>query len=63
MCRCDLSNLVRTQNTIHLDHIIPLDVYGSNDASNFQLLRERCNTSKGARFTTTSLVSTPVWNL
>ncbi|MFE4759577.1 HNH endonuclease [Bacillus mycoides] len=63
ICRCDLSNLVRTQNTIHLDHIIPLDVYGSNDASNFQLLCERCNTSKGARFTTTSLVSTPVWNL
>ncbi|WP_346657776.1 HNH endonuclease signature motif containing protein [Bacillus cereus group sp. BfR-BA-01355] len=48
---------------MHLDHIIPLDVYGSNDASNFQLLCERCNTSKGARFTTTSLVSTPVWNL
>ncbi|CAH0311579.1 HNH endonuclease [Priestia megaterium] len=62
-CRCDLSNLIRTQNTIHIDHIIPLDLYGSNDASNFQLLCETCNTTKGARSTLTSSVSVPCWNL
>ncbi|WP_426353716.1 HNH endonuclease [Exiguobacterium sp. R-39] len=63
ICRCDLSNLIRTQNTIHIDHIVPLAVFGSNDASNFQLLCESCNTSKGARSTTTSSINTPFWNL
>jgi 5-methylcytosine-specific restriction endonuclease McrA len=62
-CRCDLSNLIRTQNTKHIDHIIPLKLFGSNDASNFQLLCETCNTSKGARSTATSSVNVPFWNL
>ena len=62
ICRCDLSNLIRSQNTIHIDHIVPLDVFGSNDASNFQLLCEACNTSKGARATTTSSINVPFWN-
>ncbi len=63
ICRCDLSNLIRTQNTIHIDHIVPLDVFGSNDASNFQLLCETCNTSKGSRSTETSSINVPFWNL
>lgn len=62
-CRCDLTNLIRNQNTIHIDHMVPLDLYGSNDASNYQLLCEPCNTSKGARLTGTSLITTPFWNL
>ncbi|WP_336156289.1 HNH endonuclease [Bacillus sp. 204(2023)] len=62
-CRCDLSNLIRTQNKKHIDHIIPLDLFGSNDASNFQLLCESCNTSKGARSTASSSVNAPYWNL
>ena len=62
ICRCDLSNLIRSQNTVHIDHIVPLDVFGSNDASNFQLLCETCNTSKGARATTTSSINVPFWN-
>ncbi len=63
ICRCDLSNLMRSQNTVHIDHIVPLDVFGSNDSSNFQLLCESCNTSKGARATTTSSMNVPFWNL
>lgn len=63
ICRCDLSYLLRTQNTIHIGHIIPLGVFGSNDASNFQLLCETCNTSKGARSTATSSINVPFWNL
>lgn len=63
LCRCDLSNLLRTQNTIHIDHIVPLKLFGSNDASNFQLLCETCNTSKGARSTATSSINVPFWNL
>ncbi|MFJ6414542.1 HNH endonuclease [Terribacillus saccharophilus] len=62
-CRCDLSNLIRTQNTKHIDHIVPLDLHGSNDASNFQLLCEPCNTSKGARSTASSSVNAPYWNI
>jgi hypothetical protein len=62
-CRRDLSNLLRTQNQIHLDHIVPLDLHGSNDASNFQLLCSTCNTSKGARSTATGSVTAPFWNL
>ena len=63
MCRCDLSNLIRTQNQIHIDHIVPLDLFGTNDASNMQLLCSSCNTSKGARSTETSTVNVPFWNL
>lgn len=62
-CRCDLSNLIRTQNKKHIDHIVPLGLYGSNDASNFQLLCEPCNTSKGARTTASSSVNAPYWNI
>ena len=62
-CRCDLTKLIRTQNTIHIDHIVPLQLFGSNDATNFQLLCETCNTSKGARLTATSSVNIPFWNL
>lgn len=63
ICRCDLSNLLRTQNTIHIDHIVPLGIFGTNDASNFQLLCEACNTSKGAKSTATSSINVPFWNL
>ncbi|MED3661644.1 HNH endonuclease signature motif containing protein [Ureibacillus terrenus] len=28
--------------------MVPLGIFGTNDASNFQLLCEACNTSKGA---------------
>ncbi|WP_329767411.1 HNH endonuclease [Bacillus nitratireducens] len=48
---------------MHIDHIVPLQLFGSNDASNFQLLCETCNTSKGARSTATSSVNIPFWNL
>lgn len=33
----------------HIDHIIPLNCGGTNDATNLQLLCNSCNTSKGAR--------------
>lgn len=63
ICRCDLSNLIRNQNQIHIDHIIPLNAYGTNDASNMQLLCDSCNTSKGDRSTETSSINVPFWNL
>ena len=63
LCRADLSKLMRTINNVHIDHIVPLDVYGSNDASNMQLLCATCNTKKGARSTKTSKMNAPFWNL
>ncbi|MGE6612523.1 HNH endonuclease [Peribacillus sp. NPDC076916] len=62
ICRCDLSNLIRNQNQIHIDHIVPLNIFGSNDATNLQLLCEKCNTKKGDRNTITSSVNVPFWN-
>ncbi|MEH7000848.1 HNH endonuclease [Priestia megaterium] len=63
LCRNDLSNLIRTVNKIHIDHIVPLELYGTNDASNMQLLCSTCNTKKGARSTKTSNLHAPYWNL
>ncbi|MEH7116887.1 HNH endonuclease signature motif containing protein [Neobacillus vireti] len=62
-CRCDLSHLIRRINIKHIDHIVPLNLFGTNDASNFQLLCETCNTQKGDRSTMTGSVNTPWWNL
>jgi hypothetical protein len=33
----------------HLDHIMPLALGGANTDNNMQLLRQRCNTQKGAK--------------
>ncbi|RDY72557.1 HNH endonuclease [Halobacillus trueperi] len=63
ICRCDLSNLIRQQNQINIDHIIPLKVYGTNDTSNMQLLCSTCNQSKGDRTTETSSINVPFWNM
>lgn len=63
ICRCDLTGLVRMQNTIHIDHIIPLDLFGTNDPTNMQLLCADCNLTKGNRTTETSTVNVPFWNL
>lgn len=62
-CRRDLSNLLRTQNKINIDHIVPLDSYGTNDASNLQLLCEVCNLKKSAKSADTSTINVPYWNL
>nr|WP_232713460.1 HNH endonuclease signature motif containing protein [Bacillus xiapuensis] len=43
--------------------MVPLELFGTNDASNMQLLCETCNTSTGVRSTATSSVNVPFWNL
>src|SRR5690625_1077504 len=63
MCRCDLSGLLRRQNKIHFDHIVPLNMYGTNDPSNLQLLCEQCNLTKGGEVVITNPVNIPCWNL
>ncbi|WP_256972461.1 HNH endonuclease [Priestia aryabhattai] len=63
ICRTDLSKIVNINGTYHIDHIVPLRMYGGNDSSNFQLLCESCNTSKGNRNSETNRVNIPFWNL
>ncbi|MCY9263991.1 HNH endonuclease [Bacillus haynesii] len=62
-CRRDLTGYFNVSGTYHVDHIIPLKLYGNNDPSNFQILCDTCNTQKGARTTVTNNVSVPFWNL
>lgn len=46
-CFVDLTGTLAVEPVRHLDHIRPLAVSGSNDATNFQLQCSRCNQSKG----------------
>jgi hypothetical protein len=63
ICRCDLSRLVTLENEINIDHIIPLNLYGTNDSSNMQLLCSDCNNEKLDRNTATSTLNVPFWNM
>lgn len=49
ICTKDLTGLLRPEFDIHLDHMLPLEQSGTNDPTNFQLLCESCNTSKGKK--------------
>jgi len=46
-CQKDLTGWNRAVADIHLDHIIPLALSGSNDPTNYQLLCTECNLHKG----------------
>ena len=49
ICGCDLSSAFTTIVDENFDHIIPLQLGGNNDPSNWQLTCETCNKSKGDR--------------
>jgi hypothetical protein len=53
-CDKDLSGLLSVQEGVHFDHIVPLNLLGTNDPSNFQLLCEQCNLQKSGRSSSTS---------
>jgi len=61
LCFRDLSGLGRPVRDIHLDHIIPLAMSGSNDPTNFQLSCQGCNLSKGRRAMNQSPRFSPYW--
>jgi len=47
-CATDLTGVAITNETIRIDHIVPLAESGTNDPTNFQLLCEKCNLDKAA---------------
>jgi hypothetical protein len=60
-CHTDLSGLLTTDFKKHLDHIVPLFLWGTNDASNIQLTCETCNLRKLDDQGMTSPRYTPWW--
>ncbi len=61
-CNIDLTNIVNTINQKNFDHMVPLDIFGSNDPSNMQLTCESCNKSKSNKGSSTSFIYSPWWN-
>jgi hypothetical protein len=61
ICKHDLTGLLRPQFDIHIDHMLPLEQSGTNDPTNFQLLCESCNTSKGKKIIVEKQVSYTYW--
>lgn len=56
ICKADLSSIFHTTGKSTIDHMVPLNLGGTNDASNFQMLCEKCNLEKlGDKITTTNL--------
>ena len=60
-CNTDLTGLVNTLTNSNYDHIVPLDLFGTNDPCNIQLTCERCNKSKTNKDGTTSNKYVPWW--
>ncbi|MBN9295665.1 MAG: HNH endonuclease [Filimonas sp.] len=60
-CNIDLTGLVNTLTNSNYDHIVPLDLFGTNDPCNIQLTCERCNKSKQNKDGTTSNKYIPWW--
>lgn len=56
ICKADLSSLFHTKGKLAIDHMVPLNLGGVNDPSNFQILCEGCNSEKmGDKIVTTNL--------
>ncbi len=63
LCGKDLTGLLRPNDDVQLDHIIPLGLGGCNDPTNFQLACESCNLSKNATNCETNDIMSPFWEL
>jgi len=62
LCQRDLTGLLSTDQRIHFDHIMPLNLWGSNDPCNLQLLCEDCNLRKSGTSAKTATRYHPWWN-
>ncbi len=60
-CFTDLTSLVNTLTSSNYDHIVPLDLFGTNDPCNIQLTCEKCNKSKTNKDGATSSLYMSWW--
>lgn len=58
-CNTDLTNLINTLESSNYDHIVPLDLFGTNDPCNIQLTCEYCNKFKRNKHSNTSSTYIP----
>jgi hypothetical protein len=63
MCFCDLTGVIAVNKKIHIDHMVPISAYGTNDPTNLQVLCDSCNLEKGNRNDNTSAVRHVPWTL
>jgi hypothetical protein len=59
-CQKDLSGLLSTDRQVHYDHMVPLNLFGTNDPCNLQLLCDTCNLKKGGTSSSSASVY-PAW--
>jgi hypothetical protein len=62
LCQRDLSGLLSTDQRIHIDHMVPLNLWGTNDPCNLQLLCEDCNLRKSGTVAKTANRYHPWWD-
>lgn len=60
-CQKDLTGLLSNNRDIAIDHIVPLNMGGTNDSTNFQILCSKCNADKGGDNTNTSDLYSAFW--
>lgn len=63
ICLCDLSGLLSTGGDITIDHIVPLNLGGTNDPTNLQILCNKCNLEKSGNSSKSSRYQHVYWNI
>lgn len=63
LCRKNITGIYNISGELEVDHIIPLNLYGSNDSTNFQLLCKTCNASKQDFSSASNSINVPFWNI
>lgn len=61
LCQKDLSGLLSIDRNLHYDHIVPLNLFGTNDPCNLQLLCESCNLEKSGELASTGIRYSAWW--
>ncbi|MDP1421690.1 HNH endonuclease [Peribacillus simplex] len=63
LCRKSITGQYSISTDLEIDHIVPLNLFGTNDASNFQLLCKKCNTTKQGLSSASNAINVPFWNI
>ena len=63
LCLKDISGLFAAGKELEIDHIVPLNLGGTNDPTNLQILCENCNSKKGGGLSQTSNFQHIFWSI